>query len=90
MNLSDAFEISGDVVSREVGGETVLLDLASGTYFGLDEIGAQIWQVLEDGGSPAQACEAVLGNYDVERDVLERDTLALLGQLVERGLISAA
>ena len=90
MNLSDAFEISGDVVSREVGGETVLLDLASGTYFGLDEIGAQIWQVLEDGGSAAQACEAVLASYDVERDVLERDALALLGQLMERGLISAA
>lgn len=89
MKLSDRFEISDDAVAREVGGETVLLDLASGTYFGLNEVGARIWQLLEDGQSPEKACDLILETYEVERDVLERDTIALLGQLLERGLISA-
>ena len=90
MKLSDRFEVSDDAVAREVGGETVLLDLASGTYFGLNETGARIWQMLEDGQTPAIACDAILETYDVERDVLERDAMSLLDQLLEKGLISAA
>ena len=87
MNLTDTFALSDDVVAREVGGETMLLDLASGTYFGLDPIGGRLWQVLEQGGTLAGACDQIAGDYDVPRDVLEADILALVSQLVERRLI---
>ncbi|MEP6867918.1 MAG: PqqD family protein [Novosphingobium sp.] len=87
MNLTDTFALSDDVVAREVGGETMLLDLASGTYFGLDPIGGRLWSVLEQGGTLAQACEQMAGDYDVARDVLETDMLALVGQLVEKRLL---
>ena len=40
MNLSDSLSIPSQVMARTVGDETVILDLASGTYFGLDPIGA--------------------------------------------------
>lgn len=88
MKLTDHFDVPADVVAREVGGETMLLDLASGTYFGLDEVGAKVWQTLEDGRSPAQACDAIFAAYEVERDILECDVLALLEQLLESGLIT--
>ena len=42
-------EISEDVLFQEVGGETVLLDLASEQYFGLDAVGTRIWQLLGEG-----------------------------------------
>ncbi|MEO5598614.1 MAG: PqqD family protein [Novosphingobium sp.] len=87
MNLTDTFALSDDVVAREVRGETMLLDLASGTYFGLDPIGGRLWSVLEQGGTLAQACEQMAGDYDVARDVLETDMLALVGQLVEKRLL---
>lgn len=89
MNLTDRFSISDEVVAREVGGETMLLDLSSGTYFGLDQIGGRIWQLLEDGSSPAEACDALIGEYDVIRETLETDVLALLADLLERRLIVA-
>ncbi len=88
MKLTDPIVVSPDAVARELGGETMLLDLASGACFGLDEIGGRIWQVLEDGHSPAAACDAILAAYEVEREVVERDVLTLLGQLIEQGLIS--
>lgn len=87
MNLTDALALSDDVVAREVGGETMLLDLASGTYFGLDPVGGRLWAVLEQGGTVAQACEQIAADYDVSRDQLEADMLALVGQLVERRLL---
>ena len=52
MNLSDRVLVSSQVVAREVGNETVLLDLESGTYYGLDPIGARMWN-LDRGGSIA-------------------------------------
>ena len=44
---TDYFVISDEVLSQEINGETVLLDLESESYFGLNEIGTRIWQVLE-------------------------------------------
>ena len=49
MNLSDKVSIPTQVMARTVGDETVILDLASGTYYGLDPIGARIWQLMGEG-----------------------------------------
>ena len=48
MQLSDSITVSGDVVARDVGGEQVLLDLSSGQYFGLDNVGGRIWELLSE------------------------------------------
>ena len=90
MKLEDRLEISPEVVAREVGGETMLLDLASGTYFGLDAVGGRIWQALENGASLAEACDQIEGEFDVARAQLETDVLALAQKIVEQGLAEAA
>ncbi len=88
MKLSDQISVSPDVIAREVGGETMLLDLDSGTYFGLDAIGGRIWQALESDTMLADACDAILAEYEVTREDLERDVLALLEQLAAHKLIT--
>lgn len=91
MKLSDPIAVSPDVVAREVGGEVMLLDLVSGTYFGLNSVGARIWQVLEDeGGTLSDACDVIAAEYDVSREELERDVLDLAEKLVENGLLAKA
>ena len=90
MKLTQPIELSGDVVAREVGSETMLLDLASGTYFGLDEVGGRFWQMLEDGKSGSEARDALLEEYDVEAGELDRDLETLLAELAANGLVSAA
>jgi hypothetical protein len=90
MKLTDHLTASDDVVAREVGGETILLDLASGNYFGLDAVGARLWQVIEERGcSIGEACDVLLAEYEVEREVLEKDVLALAAQLAEQKLVTA-
>ena len=88
IHLSRTAEISSDVLSQEVGGETVLLDLKSEAYFGLDTTGTRIWQLLQENGSLQAAFDIMLAEYDVEETVLRKDFADLLGKLVQAGLIS--
>jgi hypothetical protein len=81
------FKASRDVLFQEVGGETVLLDLASEQYFGLDEVGTRIWQLLNEGLGPGDMVDTLLDEYEVERERLEADVRELLGSLLDAGLI---
>lgn len=90
MKLSDSLTVSGDVVAREVGGEMVLLDLASGQYFGLDTVGGRIWELLsENPCTLAQLCDAIEEEFDAPREQIEADLMALAAQLSEQELIVA-
>ena len=83
------FSIPEAVLFQEVSGETVLLDLDSESYFGLDEIGTRIWILLNEGRGQGGIVDALLEEYEVERDTLEADVAELLGNLLEAGLIKA-
>ncbi|MEJ8566866.1 PqqD family protein [Wenzhouxiangellaceae bacterium CH-27] len=81
------FELSDQVLSQEVRGETVLLDLASEKYFGLDPVATRVWQLLEAGMTLGDVFETLLGEFDVEPGQLEDDIHSLLVSLNEAGLI---
>ena len=90
MQLSTIFTASKDVVAREVGGELVLLDLASGQYFGLDPIGGRIWELLANGPqSLADLCDTIEAEFDAPRSAIEADMLSLATSLRDQELIIA-
>ena len=80
--------VSDDALSQEVGGEMVILDLRSEQYFGLDEVGARIWQLMQENGELQQVFDRMLDEFDVQADSLETDMMALLGELERTGLVS--
>jgi hypothetical protein len=82
--------ISKEVLAQELAGETVLLDLASESYFGLDAVGTRVWQLLNEGAGQDALVDTLLEEYEVERKVLEKDISELLGRLSEAGLIEIA
>jgi hypothetical protein len=77
-----------DVLLQEVQGESVLLNLTSGNYFGLNEVGTRMWKACTSSASLREAAEVLLGEYDVERERLCRDIQNLIEQLVEHGLLA--
>lgn len=81
------FRIPENVVSREVDGETVILDLKSGNYFGLDRVGTRVWKLLGETRSLEAVVQAMLAEFDVEEPRLRTDLEALLGELSSRGLL---
>ena len=90
MNLTDKVSIPAQVMARDVGTETVILNLESGIYFGLDQVGARIWQLLSAGKTLAEVCDAMVADYDVSHDDIQRDVLALVEQLQSQHLIEIA
>lgn len=75
------------VLTRELDGELVILDLQSEGYLGLDAVGTRIWQLLGSCESIEAAYEQLLAEYDVEPEVLRADLTELLEDLCERGLV---
>ncbi len=91
MDLSDKVAISDNVVAREVSGETVLLDLESGTYFGLNTVGGRVWALVEEEPRTlAEVCDILQGEFDVSEEDVQRDVLDLAGKLDENGLLAKA
>ena len=86
--MNTGIRISEDVLSQEVAGETVLLDLASESYFGLDEVGTRVWAMLREGMDTDAIVDTLLGDYEVGRAQLEVDVAELLDQLEAAGLIT--
>jgi hypothetical protein len=80
---------SPDVLFQEVGEETVLLDLASESYFGLNEVGARIWQLIGDGATLQSIFDALVAEFDAEPERIRADLLALVDELAKAGLIRA-
>lgn len=76
-----------DVLAQTVVGESVLLDLRSQKYFGLNEIGTRVWQLLQQGGDVAAVQARLLEEYDVAPDQLVRDLDELLERLLRAGLV---
>jgi len=87
VSLTSTARISDDVVFRELEGEAVLLNMQSGTYFGLDAMGTRIWQLIERHGTLSAVRDELVQEFDVEADAATRDLLDLVGQLAARGLV---
>lgn len=87
MKLSDRVCVPPHVLARIVEDELVLLNLSTGTYFGLDSIGARIWKILEEGKSIDEVCAQLMEDFEVARNEVELDTLQLAEELMLQGLI---
>jgi hypothetical protein len=88
MNLNQTITLSPEVISQEVSGETVLLDLESENYFGLDEVGTRIWQLIKENNDLQAIYTTLLDEYEVDEQRLQTDLEALLGEISGLGLIT--
>ncbi len=88
MNLNQAITPAPDVISQEVSGETVLLNLDSEHYFGLDEVGTRVWQLIRETGDVQAIYRTMLAEYDVSEERLRSDLDALLEEITGLGLVT--
>jgi hypothetical protein len=87
-NFPARVAIAPDVLIREIGGESVILDLKSQRYLGLDAVGTRMWHALIESNSVQAAYDALLAEYEVEPAQLEEDIREFLDRLLENELIS--
>ena len=87
ISFENRARIPEDVLLSELDGESVLLNLKTETYFGLDEVGTRMWAAVTSAESIQAAYDTLTEEYDVEPERLREDLSAILDKLVEHGLL---
>jgi Coenzyme PQQ synthesis protein D (PqqD) len=87
ISFSDRVKIPDDVLISHLQEESVILNLDSERYFGLDDVGTRILSVLTTSQSIEAAYETLIKEYEVDGPVLRQDLLSLVESLVEQGLV---
>jgi len=84
---SSLVQRSTNQIACDMGGEVVILDLKSGTYYGLDVLGARVWSLIEQPASLVAIRDTIMSEYEVDAATCERDILTFLNQMQAAGLI---
>lgn len=74
-------------VSSDLGGEVAILDLGAGMYYGLDEVGARVWELVSEPRVVGEIQGIILEEYDVDPATGKSDVLTLLRELADKGLV---
>lgn len=88
--LPVAVAISDSVLFQELEEEAVLLNMANQQYYGLNDVGVQMWKSLAEAGTIADAEDRLLQMYEIERPILRFDLEILVRDLLKAGLLTAA
>jgi Coenzyme PQQ synthesis protein D (PqqD) len=76
-----------DQVSCALDGDTVILHLGSGTYYGLNAVGSTIWNLIQEARTIAEIYDRLLQQYESDAGECERDLLNVLDDLSKAGLV---
>jgi hypothetical protein len=87
ISFSDRVEVPKYVLVRLLEKECVLLSLETENYYGLDETGTRMWQVVTVAPNIEEAYALLLSEFDVEAELLRQNFSELLGRLVDLGLL---
>ncbi len=87
LTFTDRAAVPGHVLVRILDRESVLLNLETERYFGLDETATRMWQLVTASRDIQAAYQELLGEFDVEPELLRTNLTDLMGQLVENGLL---
>jgi hypothetical protein len=74
-------------VSSDLGGEVAILNLEAGMYYGLDDVGARVWELAQEPTAVRSIQDKILEEYEVDPDQGRREVFELLTELVEEGLL---
>lgn len=87
ITLRSVVVIAPEQFSCDLAGEAAILSLSSSAYYGLNPVGARIWDLIREPQTVQYVLDRLLAEYDVESDRCEGDLIALLQELAGEGLV---
>lgn len=87
LSRSSKIVVNKDVVSCDLGGETAMLDMKEGVYYGLNEIGTVIWELIQKPITLLEIIDKILEEYEVDEETCYADTVELIKEMEKNGLI---
>ena len=87
ISFSDRVTVPDDVLISQLQEESVILNLDSERYYGLDDVGTRFLSILTSSESIETAYDRLRNEYDVDPQILRDDLLALVENLIDQGLV---
>jgi hypothetical protein len=87
IGLNSIIKQADNLVSCELDGETALMSITNGHYYGLDPIGSRIWALIEQEQLVSELCTLLLEEFEVEPLQLEHHVLTFLNELAQNDLV---
>ena len=87
LSVNSSVTASKDQVSSDLGDEVAILHLKAGIYYGLDGVGARVWNLIREARTVREIREVLVSEYEVDPDRCESDLITLLQRLADEGLI---
>ncbi len=81
LTLNSTVVISPNQLAAQLNGEVIILNMQSGTYFGLDEVAARIWSLVQKPVTCAEVLATLFAEYEVEHSQLEGDVMRFVHNL---------
>ncbi len=88
LELTSVLQRNNELMTAEMGDELVMLHLDQGSYFGLDDIGKEIWLQLKEPGSFADLCAQLQAEFDIDPATCEADVRKFLTRLARNNLVT--
>ncbi|MCP4397030.1 MAG: lasso peptide biosynthesis PqqD family chaperone [bacterium] len=77
---------SKELMVSGLDGDTVMMDIERGGYFGLNKIGSRVWELIEEPRSVSAVCDTLIEEFEVEREQCEQEVISFVTWLVRRKL----
>jgi hypothetical protein len=87
ISIYSTLVVADDVVSCDLDGEAAILNLKDGVYYGLDPIGAKIWNLIQKPIKLNDVVEIIWDEYDVDINRCKDDIFELVEELLNNGLV---
>ncbi len=87
LSLQTTVMVTSQQVSCPLGDESAILNMKNSVYYGVNPVGATVWNLLKEAKTVGQIRDAILDEYEVDEVRCEKDLLALLEEMRSEGLI---
>ena len=87
MNDQTVLKRKSGLMTANMNGSAVMMDIATGKYYNLGETGGRIWDLLEQPATLADLIRTLTSEYEVSAEQCKADVLSFLQQLADRGLL---
>lgn len=81
------FRKTDNFVESDIEGQAVMMSIENSKYFGMDEIGTEIWQLLDKDLTYAEMIDTLLNEYEIDSDTCEQESSEFIEKLLKYKLI---
>ena len=87
IKLNTRLRLNQELLQSEIDGETIMMSIDNGEYYGLNSVASRIWEILKTEPLFSELLDTLTSEYDIDKNQCKTETLEFLNKLVTTKLI---